>query len=226
MTTRVSHSDNEGGYGVSPPQVQIDRNIGVASCCALCRTLLGTLAGGGPPQETSSVARRFSDFSVIPGSWSSLMTNDSGAHMTIKTSELTPGDAITVWWVVSNNSELRRHPIPDPDGGPDLSACGEGDLPLPPFSGDPATETSALHAAGHVIGGSGKGNFAGHLAVGDVSDALFGPGLLYPETAEIHLIVRGHGQAIPGLVHDQIHTVDGGCGINLCEDLQFSVFQQ
>jgi hypothetical protein len=187
-------------------------------------SVAAVFAGGGRPQRISSVARRFSDFSVVPGSSSRLMTSDSGAHMTIKTSDLAPGDAITVWWVVFNNPELCSNPIPDPDGGADISACGEGDLL--PYGGDLDIESSALHAAGHIIGGRGKGNFAGYLAVGDDSGALFGPGLLQAKTAEIHLVVRGHGPKIPGLVDDQIHTFDGGCDDNVCGDLQFSIFQQ
>ena len=96
-----------------------------------------------------------------------------------------------------------------------------------------ATQVSVGYAAGHVVDHNGKGNFAARLSVGDTSgfgggtDALppppFGSGLLNPHGAEVHLVIRTHGAPIPGLVSDQIHTFEGGCAINACDDRQFSV---
>ncbi len=78
-----------------------------------------------------------------------------------------------------------------------------GDEPGPP---------SSTHAAGHIIGGSGKGNFSGHLRVGDIFDH---PNIMTvfnnPLTAEVHVVVRTHGPAQMGMIPDQLQTIDGGC---------------
>jgi hypothetical protein len=81
-----------------------------------------------------------------------------------------------------------------------------GDEPGPP---------SSTHAAGHIIGGSGKGNFSGHLSVGDIFDTPNGtmPVFNTPLTAEVHLALRTHGPAQPGMIPDQIQTINGGCGL-------------
>ena len=79
-----------------------------------------------------------------------------------------------------------------------------GDEPGPP---------SSTHAAGHIIGGSGKGNFSGHLSVGDIFDTPNNTMLVFntPLTAEVHIALRTHGPAQPGMIPDQIQTLDGGC---------------
>lgn len=79
-----------------------------------------------------------------------------------------------------------------------------GDEPGPP---------SSTHAAGHIVGGSGNGNFSGHLSVGDVFDTPNGnmPVFNTPLTAEVHMALRTHGPAQPVMIPDQIQTIDGGC---------------
>jgi hypothetical protein len=146
----------------------------------------------------------FGSSTAVAGSWSALVRNDNGVAMTLHTSGLAPGSATTVWWVVFNNPELCTHP----DFALGLR-CGEGDLP--PFGGSPAVQASVLWATGHVIGGSGIGGFGAYLGEDDTSGALFGPGLLDSRKADVHLIVRTHGQAIPGLVKEQISSFNGGC---------------
>jgi hypothetical protein len=69
---------------------------------------------------------------------------------------------------------------------------------------------SLCFAAGHIVGNSGKGNFSGHLKVGDAGACDRGSGLQNSQE-EIHYVVRTHGPQIPGLVHEQISTFGGGC---------------
>lgn len=64
----------------------------------------------------------------------------------------------------------------------------------------------------------------GQVREGDTSEALFGPGLMDAESAEIHFIFRIHGPPLPTLLDDQIHTVGGGCGINACWDVGAAIF--
>jgi hypothetical protein len=175
-----------------------------------------TLAGG-TAQAARGVSdvRRFSGGSAVPGAWSALVTDGSGASLTLHTTELVPGDAVTVWWVVFNAPRNCTHPE-----GP--YRCGPGDLP--PFGGDGSAQPSLLYATGHVIGGSGKADFGAHLAVGDTSGALFGPGLTNPLGADIHLVLHDHGPADPAIVNDEIHSF-GVCN-PICTDVQFSVHEQ
>lgn len=66
--------------------------------------------------------------------------------------------------------------------------------------GPPTLNTAAV---GHIVGASGKGNFSAHLSTG--------PNFSNPLTAEVHMVLRSHGPAVPGMIPDQIHTWDVGC---------------
>lgn len=70
-----------------------------------------------------------------------------------------------------------------------------GDAPGPPIL--------VTYAAGHIVGGSGTGNFSSHLSVGEIFNT--------PLTAEVHLVLRSHGPAQPEMMPDQIQTINGGC---------------
>lgn len=131
--------------------------------------------------------------SVVPGATSTITRTDSGIHATITTNGL-PAGAYTVWILVFN----------------DPSVCG-GSLCSPPLHIG-ASNGGVHFGAGHVVSGRGPTNFAVNLAVGDSSGQIAGPSaLLDPRGAEIHLAIRSHGPAIPGLVDDQIRTVAGAC---------------
>lgn len=153
---------------------------------------------------------------------SKLTRNTNGVSMTLQTTGLEPGSATTNWWVVWNAPENCL-----------TSPCTEDDL----FNS--AVVSDVIYAAGNVVGGAGKSAFAAYLSEGDNSGSIFpdfglpAPGLIDAETAEIHLVVRSHGQAIPGLIDAQIHSFGGGCsgfppslgtpGPNTCEDIQFAI---
>jgi len=169
---------------------------------------LAALAGGGPGQKSTSPVH---EITVVPpdifvgeeieGAWSKLVRNDAGVSMTFHTSELTPGDTVTAWWIIFNYPGECN----EGEGGP----CGLLDL----FDTD--VQGTVLYAAGHVIGGSGKGNFGRYRSVGDSSDYVMGAAdsLLNPRAAQIRLALRSHGPAIPGLVSEQINTYGGGCDV-------------
>jgi hypothetical protein len=158
----------------------------------------------------------FSDGSVVADSSSQLVREESGVTMNLHTSGLPANNAVIVWWVIFNHPELCSHGVLG-------LRCGEGDL----SSSD--VQASVLYAAGNVVGGNSKGNFAAHLNVGDVSEHgcpsgaichLFGPGLVNPMGADIHLIVHVHGPVDPALMPGEIHSFDI-CNPE-CVDLQFS----
>ena len=71
--------------------------------------------------------------------------------------------------------------------------------------------------AGHVVGQSGNLNFSAHVSVGEVlsgnPDFPSGP-LQDPLHAQIRLVVRYHGPADPGRIHEQTHTFEADRAVN------------
>jgi hypothetical protein len=139
--------------------------------------------------NTSTVDVTLDDGGDLVGS-ATLLRNKNGVTVNIKTSELLPGGAYTVWFIIFD--------------APDVFV-------------------DALYATGHVIGNNGDGNFSAHLSEGDVSGSIAtGVGLTDAEHQGVHMVIRSHGPAIPGVIDDQIHTVAGGC--NPCTDEQSAIF--
>ena len=185
-------------------------------------------------QVTKSDVYEFDPFPV-PGEQVSqaqaiLMTDEAGARLRLKSADLTPGDAVTIWWVIFNQPEAcAAYPT---------GTCGLDDLANP----DVAAEIT--YATGNVINRYGKARFSAQLEVGHTAQEWFGNGFTNPTGAEIHVVVHSHGQVIPELLDDMIGTFRGGCrddemitpehpayedgtpGPNQCVDLQFAVFQQ
>jgi hypothetical protein len=167
-------------------------------------------AAGGSEIGTSPVfsigpGHTFVDF--VPGASSKLVRTPNGISVSLQTSELPAGHAVTVWALIFNNP----------------SACGaggcdetRGDLAVP------AVQGSLQRVAGHVVGT--KSSFAGHLGIGEATQAAFGPGLLNPYGAQINLIVREHGVAASGeLLLQQFHNPSPRFCNVACSDIQKSV---
>jgi hypothetical protein len=149
---------------------------------------------------------------VAPGiATSTLVRNDNGVAMTIRTVGLPTNTADTVWWVIFNNPSVCRH-------GMGAVRCGLGDLFVP------AVKASVQFATGHLIAGDGVGDYGAYLREGDrsgcASATLPCNGLFDSRTADVHLVVRTHGEPIPGLIPDQIHSFNGGCPPNTCKNVQ------
>jgi hypothetical protein len=145
----------------------------------------------------------------IPGASSTLIRRPNGINVTLQTTGLPAGHAVTVWALIFNN------PSACPAGG-----CHEmnGDLNIPEVQG------SVYHVTGHIVGSTGS--FAGSVPVGDATNAFRGPGLLNPFGAEIHLIVRDHGVAATGgLLQQQFNdTSPRFCNPDdACSDIQESI---
>jgi hypothetical protein len=175
----------------------------------------------GAEQDASPVGVWMSP-ALIDGAWSKLVRNDNGVDVTVHTSGLTPGTADTVWWVFFNNPAACQH-------GMFGARCGLGDVLT-----NPASLPSVQFAAGHVIGGDGVGNYGAYFSAGAAPDcAGFGlpcNGLLDARTADVHVVIRTHGDAIPGLLHEQISSFNGGClpgepNVGQCHNVQASVHE-
>ena len=137
--------------------------------------------------HSTSPLIRFTNDSIVADATAALTRNREGASMTLKTSELTPGHTVTVFWVIFNEPDACTHPH-------GTFRCGPGDLPS---LGGGSAQPSVLPASDKTIGPESKATFAGHLEVGDTKGALFGPGLTEPRGADIHLVVCDGTQFSP-----------------------------
>ena len=157
-----------------------------------------------------------------------LKRSKEGVNVTIHTTELGPGNAYTIWWIIFNN----------PDAC--VASCAGSDL------GNPAVEGSVMNATGRVADSDGNARFSAFLPVGFMHTnpssgnlrQLLGPGLQNVKGAEIHIVVRCHGLATGSDPSDnpveQISTLlgdcnavlgqDGGMDILGCFDAQAAVF--
>ena len=167
-----------------------------------------------------------------PGT-SMLARTRNGVSVSIGTSGtgIFPGFAYTFWCVVFNEPEDCI--TPDGQGG---TMCGEEDVFVDP---EPAM-VDVLYCGGNVTGNDGTLHMAGHRKRGDNSGSVFdalgapSPGLVYPLTAEVHLVPRSHGPKVPDQMPAQIHDFFGGCvdfldppeiadEVGECSDVQFSI---
>lgn len=116
----------------------------------------------------------------------------------LHTNGLPPG-AYTNWFIIFNNPE-------NCDGD-----CDDTDI------GNPATNASVFWATGGIVHHNGVGNFSSKVRIGEISEDprqhILGPGLLNPETAEVHIIIKYHGlpSEDPEELWLQTHTLTGLC---------------
>jgi hypothetical protein len=143
-----------------------------------------------------------------PTGTSKLNRTGNGLSASYNAEGLTPGNAVTLWFVVFNYPELCA-------GGP--YQCSPNDM-----GNDMPAKGDFLFASGHVIAGNGNGKFGGQLNVGDTSrsglaETLEGcqdctPGLIEPESALVVLAIHDHGPRQTGQVlNEQISSFLGGC---------------
>ena len=166
---------------------------------------------------------------IITGTAKLVRTN-SKVSMNVKINDLVPGHAYTMWWVIWNNPENCGVPY----------ACSDAD-----FLNPDAVKVEVLYATGHVVGGSGQGNFSASLNENDDDNTinpdfllpLYG-GLLDARKAEVHVVLRSHGPKVPGIVNEQIGSYGGGCDdfygfppftevpdeVGECGDIMFAIF--
>ena len=184
-------------------------SIVITSALVLLAILVGVVAASGP--SASSPVRWLSDLSEVPGSSASLVSNPNGATTTFHTSEL-PEGTYTTWWIIWNNPDACENPN---------SILGTQCTLADGKIND--TGFSVVFGTGHVVGSNGVGNFGSHLTKDDLTNVRRGEGLTNPMGAEIHILVRYHGELDPTIVAEEIHTFGGGCP---CANTQAAAFSQ
>lgn len=175
----------------------------------------------------SATVHWLSDLSDVEGATAQFTRTNSGAAYSFRTTGLEKGHVVTMWWVIFNNPDECENPNPTLE-----AACGIPDL----FNGD--VEASVMGGDGNIVGGSGRSTLAGHLREGQLKTfhpAFRGtPGLVDAMRAEVHLVLRSHGPAIPGMIEEMRTTFEAACtpessagfgsGPNECADLQAAAF--
>lgn len=159
-----------------------------------------------------------------------LLRTDDTVRTRARLSGIEPG-VYTLWWVVWNAPENCETPF----------ACTDTDL----F--DREVEVAIGYGGGRLVEHSGRLNLAASLREGDELAGFpteFGIPLADDmddaRRAEIHLVIRSHGEKIAGLVDEMLHTFNAGCiytgpiegsepdygtaGPNTCEDRFFAIF--
>lgn len=139
----------------------------------------------------------------VPGSEAEIVRHDDRAEFTLTTTELEK-HAYTVWMVVYNVPAL----CTDPDTGRDRDfRCGRGDFL------NPATGFSIMYGAGQEVEVAHDefDTFSGTRQRLDRDGVIVGPGLVDPQGAEIHFLVRDHGPCPADGCGNRTTTVDGGC---------------
>jgi hypothetical protein len=178
---------------------------------------------GASVQRDTAAVRAFSDTSVV--GWSTLQRHPDSIQMSLHTSDLPAGHVVTVWWIIFNHPEFCQFGEPaNPATGFAGTKCGPGDLGIVPgLTADPRVDPSVVHAAGHVIGSTGVGDFAGYLSVGATrSQVLLGGGLTNPLGADVHLLVHSHDAAVgDGALGPEVNSFGATAGA----DLQFSAHE-
>ena len=146
--------------------------------------------------STNSPIYKMGSPDIIYGS-SKMVRNKNGISVVFKTSNLIPGNAYTLWAVAVNLPGLC-----------DAVPCRVNEIVGPVRK---PVEADALLLKG-LIANSDKMTFAGHISENDGSTSVnsdmglpLGVGGIWDaETVEIHLVIRDHGVAIPGIIDEQI----------------------
>ena len=161
-------------------------------------------AAGQPIVQTSTAVefQTEQDFFLppvpIPGSTASLTRYQDSIAVRVDTNSL-PAGAYTLWWVIFNN------PAGCEDG------CGEDDL----FR--PEAQTSIFWATGGIVDEDGAGHFrafARELELSPIPGQVGFPGaggLTNARGAEVHVVIKTHGEVRPDIVGKQISTIYGAC---------------
>ena len=213
--------------------MKISNKFTVIAAGAAIALLGGVSANAGGAHQTSPM-HNFSDASVILNTEAELTRMGGGLHVMVNTVGLTAGNVVTAWFIVFNNpdkcsdGECGENDIFNFDAAGDFVLNADGS---PPMNMDMigAANISALRADGLIIDVDGSAKFMGSLVVGDVTEALFGGGLVDAHLAEVHILLVDHQAAIPGITDEMVNTSTGGCSEiwpwEPCTDIQFAVFK-
>ena len=179
--------------------------------------ILMFVCGSAVADTSTSDVLGFAD-GMPTGGQSHLTRLDNMILVTVEVADLVPGDAVTMWWVVFNNP-----------AGCTLPFCGTDD----DFTeaGIISAQIAVGNASGNVVKSNGTLELGGTLRMMENDDhqILFGAGFgeflltVYPDDAEVHIVVQNHGQGRGGeKLREQLTYFEANCTPS-CQDVQFAV---
>lgn len=126
-----------------------------------------------------------------------LVRTGDGVRYRIDTTDLVPGNAYTVWFVVIN----------------DPGACDATPCAAPQLIGDPSVDGQVTWGLdGEVARSTGHARFKSRVEAGPLLDGwLQVQGLDDPMGAEIHLVLNDHGPLIDEMRSEMLSTYRAGC---------------
>ena len=168
------------------------------------------------PVASTTFVQRESDETEVPGAESTLIRTEHGLYATFTTTELEPGDVFTMWWMIMNKPENCSDGVCGLDDG--FMVDENGDIllvdsePQLNWAGRASADFAVHRADGTVVDTDGSAEFRAHLPIGDMHEMILNSSPLKdPYRAEVHLLIRTHGQMIPGQLASQMNTPWGGC---------------
>ena len=204
--------------------------LGIVLLAVMVATVIALAQNSSEPSVQMTEVYQFADGSEVDDSFARLTRYDNGVTTAISTSDLVEGEVYTLWWVIFNHPENCSEGICN---GDDIFALEDGELVRDDI-GNFVLNLEGIERAGisiqHAAGGYAADdtfNTSASLGMGDVPGIVIGPGLLDPAGAEVHLVVRTHGEKVEAVYADQISTFGGGCDPIMgppCQDVQFAVF--
>lgn len=176
-------------------------SITKASTVAAIAAVTALLFAGSAPAEAITKPMSWTPPSgktpgPIEGTSAVLEKGPFGAAMAIKSSGLTPGDVVTVWWVAIQNHQNCK-----------TSPC----TPKEAMGSETETDSVASLAAGGVVADDGTISLASFLPKGNVEGNFFDTTFHSPETAEYHLPMHNHGPLDPNIAEEMLTSFRAGC---------------
>jgi len=108
---------------------------------------------------------------------------------------------------------------------PEGDLCAAGDFEF--MGGEPAADDFCVWSgAGAIASGSGRAHFRSVSVPGaNEGENLFGTDYTAIDGAEVHYVIRHHGEALSGTdLRDQLTLFNGACPSAGCVDVLFAVF--
>ncbi|MDZ4700209.1 MAG: hypothetical protein SH809_10925 [Rhodothermales bacterium] len=139
-----------------------------------------------------------------------LVRHDNSVEVSFSTDGL-PAGAYTAWWSLFNNPDVCLAAVT-----PEVANSRCGGATDDYFN--PETMASVYYLGGAVVEAGQIWSFTAKTAVGDDLGApglqlILGSGLVYPDQAEVQVVLRYHGPASddPAVQYEQTHTFGAEC---------------
>lgn len=170
---------------------------------AFTSAILAGAALAGPAAATEAITKPMSwtepsgkPPGPIPDTTATLERGPFGAAVAVRSTGLTPGDVVTIWWVAVQRPELCAS-----------SPCKPDDV----MTNSATVDSVVTFAAGGIVEADGTISLASLLPAGEVEGNFFPTTLHSPETAEIHVPIHNHGPVDPAILDEMLSTFRAGC---------------